>query len=272
LTLGTLWLLRFGRRPAAKKRKQGEKGGEPGAKTRAAGDSADRRRVLRPPVPAASSWAGLALALVLYSWLLVFALRGFSLEGLEAWYLVTTLAIFVALPLLAGRVLDRSDPRPRRRARSKAGRAAATEAKVRSAITMVTISVLGASLVRIADAGFLADPLPAAVVSAEPGNCTFLGPTINKGHCYFRGYYMGESDQWIFLVWKPSREQLAEVKAQTEEELEGARKEEGPTEREEAAQHQAASIRNRLILIPRSEVLQVLVAEEPDSLPEITRR
>lgn len=131
------------------------------------------------------------------------------------------------------------------------------------------ISIIGASSIRIANAGFLNDALPAAFVSARPGNCTLLGPKVNTGHCYFSGYYLGESGQWLFLVWEPTAIQIGRAEADAGIKLRAKRSKLPPKKVRAAERKAGEKFKNRLVLIPRDDVLQVLVADRPGDLPEV---
>lgn len=180
------------------------------------------------PIP---SWLVLGLAVVVCSWGFDAFVRHGGVNGANRGYGIALLGITAALAFGA-MVLGRFGRRRMGKLKSR------TDRRTLALSLIFLVAVVGASAVRICDAAFLADPLPAALVSAEPTNCTLLHSTPEPHHCFFRGFYFGESDQWLFLVQDPP-EDVPEY----------------------------AALHDRLVLIPRDDIEQVILSQSRSSLP-----
>ncbi len=255
LTIGAGWVALFG---------DGARGGEGGDRRHL---PAALRKLLRPLARRFLYWPDLTLLIMFVSWAIdVFVVRG-GMHGGGTEYAAALVGVTIIVCLVAWGgawlVFAGKEPAdtPRRR----------RENLIRTILLVAVIAVVGTSVIRVVNAYFLPNTLPAAVVSADPENCTFLGPAVNtERHCYFRGYYFGESGSWVFLVWKPTAEWVEAGKLETEERLKAEVV--GESRREKDLESDLARLKvfgehNRLILIPKDDVLQIAVAGELTDLP-----
>jgi uncharacterized membrane protein YhaH (DUF805 family) len=256
-------------------------------------DQKESRRLLGR-IPWLPSWAGLALLLMASAWLIDVLTHHGEFDGANWEYWLVIGALLVVVPVLVGiaapqlfRPQQQKDEMPETTTPPVEGedqpKQAGDEAKSakgdpaqrrRVQITLAIlltalISVVGASTIRIANAAFLDDTLPAVLVSAKPGNCTLLGPNINTGHCYFKGFYLGENGQWLFLIWKPTTPMTDAAKRKAVAQLHRKKPDPDLREIEQVEKEALEKIRNRLILVPRDDVLQVLEADKTSELPEV---
>jgi hypothetical protein len=253
-------------------------------------DQMEPRRLLRR-ISWLPSWAGLALLLMASAWLIDVLTHHGELAGANSNYWLVIGILLIVVPVLVGIAASQlfrpqqqedeetttppveGEDQPKQAAEqaksAKGDPAQRRRVQITLAILLTAlISVIGASTIRIANAAFLDDTLPAVLVSAKPENCTLLGPKINTGHCYFKGFYLGENGQWLFLIWKPTTPMTDAAKRKAVRQLH--RKKQDPDLREiELVEKEALEkIRNRLILVPRDDVLQVVEADKTSELPE----
>lgn len=235
------------------------------------------------------TWRGLGLFVVACAWVIDVLTHHGELDGASRPYWLAVAGPVIAVPLLT-EILYRlvfTDDRLKDKMAATSVQTGAEESSadnregarrhqrrdlvVLAALLAMLVSIIGASSIRIVNAGFLSDPLPAAFVSADPENCTLLGPRVNTGHCYFAGYYLGESSQWLFLVWEPTTGQIRQAKIEAAVRLRARKPKSSGNEVREAKKDAAAKFRNRIVMLPRDDVLQVLVADSPEDLPEVAR-
>jgi hypothetical protein len=222
-------------------------------------------RMLPRRIPWLPSWSGLALLLMAFAWLIDVLTHHGELGGASQGYWLAIVGLLIVVPALAGIVAPHLLGAQQSGCRSaQRSRGHLTLAVLLTAL----VSIIGASTIRIADAAFLEDALPAVLVSANPENCTLLGPQINTGHCYFKGYYLGENGQWLFLIWKPTTPLTYEVARKAVRRLRKNKPEADQSEIESVKEEALEKIRNRLVLVPRDDVLQILEADKPSELPE----
>jgi hypothetical protein len=178
--------------------------------------------------PSARSWVALGTVIAIYPWLLDAVIVHQGVGDANGGYVPVLIVVMIAIVLFSlalGRwSAHRFAKQPKRRERLKLATA-----------MMIFLSVLGVSAIRVLDAGFLKYAVPAAFVSADPDDCPFLAEPHT--HCFFRGIYFGESDQWMYLV-------------------------QAPTFREKNDPHL-----DHLLLIPRADIRQAVIAEKFNSVP-----
>jgi hypothetical protein len=190
------------------------------------------------------AWGLLALTVAVCAWALDLLARAHGLANLPATYwaiLAALLAATLLVPMwLASRPIV-EEMRPR------SPRLAVTAA-------LVSASILSVASIRILDAAAFPDPFPAVFVSAEQKACPFLGSSAP--HCFFEGYYIGESEKWMYLVQNPNGEYLGDQPESAGVTMKGSGR---------------VPLKDHILVIPRDDIEQADIAEDFPSIPLCTK-